>query len=112
MIITLDHMKNVAMLSKGFKDYIKALHDGRDDEYLAKVRDLRHDSFKAPSDLVPSKRQGGGGFKPYRPNDEKYGGLRGEGRTESNEEGGRSLMGQRGKSRSRDDEDESEENHE
>ena len=71
MIITLEHMKNVVMLSKDFKDYIKALHDGRDDEYIAKARDLRNDCYKGPSDLVPSKRQGGG-LRPYRPKHSEY----------------------------------------
>jgi len=86
--ITLDHMKRVVMLSRQFKNYMTSLNDGREDDYMAKARGLRNDSYKDhPTFALTPKRHGGGGFQSYSPEDEpNSGGRKGATRKESGEQ--------------------------
>ncbi len=82
-------MKRVVQLSKQFKDYVKTLHDGRDDDYMAKARGLRNDSYNDQTNLRAPKRQEGG-LKGLSPKVEGSGDRRKGARRERHEEGRRS----------------------
>lgn len=98
------------MLSRQSKDYMTSLNDGRDDDYMAKPRGLRNDSYKdhLTSALTP-KRHGGVGFQAYSSRDEQpnSGGRKGATRKESGE-AGRKGKG-RAKAHDSDEEEEEEE---
>jgi hypothetical protein len=113
VVITLDHMKRVVMLSRQFKNYMTALNDGRDDDYMAKARGLRNDSYKDhPTIALNPQRHGNGGFQSYSPRGEQppSGGRQRAARKDSGV-GERSVKG-RAKARGSDKEEEEEEEEE